>query len=424
MGITLVGITLASMELNASVNKVAMLSMHTSPLAQPGRGDSGGMNVFVRELGAALAQAGVSVRTYVRRADASTPDVVTVEPGFEVCQITAGAFDLDKHQLPGVIDEFADGVRKDIEQLGEAQVLHANYWLSAQAAHRIKHELSLPLVTTFHTLARVKSAGGDVDDDDESSARAEAEAAIIGCSDIVTAATAVEAAELRDLYRADPARIEWISPGVDRAFFSPGDQNAARRASGLTASPTVLFVGRIQPLKGLDLAVDAISLLRHQDAQLVIVGGPSGDEGAATERAIRQRISELGLEHRVTWCPPKPHHLLSSYYRAADVVVVPSRSESFGLVALEAAACGTPVVASDVGGLSQLVVDGETGLLVPRTAERFASALDLVLGHPSLADRMGTAAATRAQRFTWSATAARLRRCYSDLAARALVSCD
>ncbi len=397
-----------------------MLSMHTSPLAQPGRGDSGGMNVFVRELGAALAQAGVSVRTYVRRADSSTPDVVTVEPGFEVCQITAGPYSLDKDQLFTVVDEFAEGVRKDIEQLGEAQVLHANYWLSGHAAHRIKHELSLPLVTTFHTLARVKSAGGD----SESTFRADAEATIIGCSDIVTAATAVEANELRDLYGADPSRIEWIAPGVDRALFSPGDRAAARSATGLAPAPTVLFVGRIQPLKGLDLAVEALSLLRHRDAQLVVVGGPSGDDGADTERAVRAQVSMLGLGDRVTWCPPQPHHLLSSYYRAADVVVVPSRSESFGLVALEAAACGTPVVAADVGGLSQLVVDGETGLLVPRTADRFASALDLVLGHPLLAERMGASAASRAQRFTWSATAARLRRCYSDLAARSLVSCD
>jgi D-inositol-3-phosphate glycosyltransferase len=401
------------------VTSVAVLSMHTSPLAQPGTGDSGGMNVYVRELGASLAQAGVDVRVYVRRADAGLPDRVTVEPGLEVVHVDAGPVDLSKEHLPSVVDEYADGVAADLGSR-PVDVLHANYWLSAVAAHRLKHALDLPLVATFHTLARVKAEAGDA----ESHERERAEADVIGCCDAICASNPVEAHQLESFYGAPSDRIELVPPGVDHAFFSPGDRGGARAALGLDDRPTALFVGRIQPLKGLSIAVRMLAESRTHDARLVVVGGPSGPDGPGEFERIRALVDELDLTDRVIFVEPQPHHLLSTFYRSADVVVVPSRSESFGLVALEAAACGVPVVAASVGGLRTLVSDGVTGFLVDsREPADFAERVDTLLSSPALASTMGRSASGLAGRYSWSTTAGRLRRLYSDLRVRALVEC-
>jgi len=402
------------------MTSIAVLSMHTSPLVQPGTGDSGGMNVYVRELVASLAQAGVDSSVFVRRWRPDLADVVEVEPGFRVVHVDAGPTDLAKEDLPLVVDAFAAGVRRHLDAGPAVTALHANYWLSGLAAHRLKHELSLPLVTTFHTLARVKAEYGD----HEPAHRDEGEAEIIGCADVLLASSHTEAEELVDHYGAEPSRIEIVAPGVDHAFFSPGDQGGARQALGLGDHPVLLFVGRIQPLKRLDVAIRALAALADQRAVLVVVGGPSGVEGDSELAHIRGLIHELGVADRVRFVPPQPHHLLSTWYRAADVVVVPSRSESFGLVALEAAACGTPVVAAAVGGLTTLVDDGRTGFLVddadPATyADRIASILD----DPRLALELSRAAAETAAGYTWSTTAGRLRRLYADLGARSLVRC-
>lgn len=393
---------------------VAMLSLHTSPLAQPGEGDSGGMNVYVRELAASLAQAGVPTSVYVRNWREGLPDRVSVEPLFEVVHVPVGPVSLSKEQLPAVADEFADWVAADIVRRGEATVLHANYWLSAVAAHRLKHELELPLVTTFHTLAAVKSSGGDA----EPGSRAEAERVVIGCSDAVCASNTVEAQQLVDLYGADASRIEIVPPGVDHAFFAPGNRRGARFALGLGPEPVLLFVGRIQPLKGLDVAVEALARMRTRTATLVAVGGPSGREGAEELARVKRIIEAAGLGDRVRLVPPQPHHLLSTYYRAADLCLVPSRSESFGLVAAEASACGTPVVATAVGGLTTLVDHGSSGLLMPdRNPVAWAAAIDDLLEHPLRLAEMSVAAAERGRHYTWSTTAARLRRVYADLSA-------
>lgn len=399
---------------------VAMLSMHTSPLAQPGQGDSGGMNVYVRELAAALAQGGVDVRVFVRRDAPHLPDRVAVEPGFEVVHVDAGPWDQPKEHLRRWVDDFADAVAADLDRR-PADVLHANYWLSGEAAHRLKHERSLPLVVTFHTLGRVKAAGGDP----ESAERIAAEAAVMGCADVVCASNPVEAAQLVELCDAPAERIELVPLGVDHAFFSPGERAGARAAVGLGEEPVVLFAGRLQALKGVDLAVEALAMLRTVDTALVVIGGPSGSDGAAYQAAVRARVDELGLVGRVRFVPPQPHHLLSTWYRTADLVVVPSRSESFGLVALEAAACGVPVVASGVGGLASLVEDGVTGLLLgDRDPRQWATAIDDLLADPGRRTAMGAAAAGAAQRYRWSIAAARLRRCYADLhSAASLVSC-
>jgi D-inositol-3-phosphate glycosyltransferase len=275
-------------------------------------------------------------------------------------------------------------------------------------------------VSTFHTLARVKAETGDPGP----SRRMDAEAEVIGCSDVIVANSVEEVAQLERLYGADPARIEIVPPGVEHAFFSPGDQRGAREALGLGDHPILLFVGRIQPLKGLPVAVGALAALGRPDAELVVVGGPSGAEGEAELAGVQAEARRLGVADRIRWVPAQPHHLLSTYYRAADVVLVPSRSESFGLVALEAAACGVPVVATAVGGLLTLVEDGKTGLLVDRREPRaFASAVARVLHDPAWQASLGAAAAERASNYTWSTAAARLRRVYADLRTKAPLDC-
>ena len=401
---------------------VAILSMHTSPLAQPGSGDGGGMNVYVRELSSALTRAGIDCDVFTRAEAAGVPGIVTVEPGLRVHHVPAGpAAPVDKERLPELVDEFTAEVARRLPS--DVTAIHANYWLSGVAGHTLKHELELPLVSTFHPLARVKAETSGP----EPEGRAAAEAAIIGCSDAILASCADEAAQLVRLYDADPDRIELVPPGVDHAFFSPGSRAGARSAIGLDAhvdGPVLLVVGRIQPLKGVDVAVRALAALDEPDAVLVVVGGPSGPDGTSELERVHKLAADLGVEHRVRFVEPRPHHLLSSYYRAADVVLVPSRSESFGLVALEAAACGVPVVATAVGGLRTLVDHGRTGFLVEgRDPEVFAAYAAEIAGNPRLAEQLGEAAALRARRYTWSTSAARLRRLYADLGARRLVSC-
>ncbi|MGY6502646.1 MAG: glycosyltransferase [Acidimicrobiales bacterium] len=402
------------------MRSLAVLSLHTSPLVQPGTGDSGGMNVYVRELVSSLAQAGVSCRVYVRRWADDLPEVVEVEPGFQVVHVSAGPVDMAKEQLPEIVDEFADGVIDHLLRAGPVDAIHANYWLSGVAAHRIKHTLGLPLVATFHTLARVKAETGDA----EPQRRIDAEAEVIGCSDAILANSTTEVEELRSHYGADVDRIEVVPPGVDHAFFSPGDRTGARAALGLGDHPVLLFVGRVQPLKGLDVAVGALAELTDLDAVLVAVGGPSGPQGHLELDRVRRLAADLGVADRVHFVDPQPHHMLSTYYRAADVTIVPSRSESFGLVALESAACGTPVVAAGVGGLRTLVEDGATGFLVEgRDPADYAAHVRAVLSDPALAHRLAATGVARARTYTWSTTAARLRRLYADLASRVPVDC-
>jgi D-inositol-3-phosphate glycosyltransferase len=402
------------------VQRVAVLSLHTSPLLQPGAGDSGGMNVYVRELVSALAHAGLECTTYTRATSDAAPGEVHVEPGHRVVHVRAGEPGLPKERLAEVVDEFADGVAAHLRANGGADVLHANYWLSGLAGHRLKHELGIPLVTTFHTLARVKAEGGDP----EPTGRERSELDVMGCADAICVSCTEEERQLVRLHGTPPGRIEIVAPGVEHAFFAPGERRGAREALGFGSEPVIVFAGRIQPLKGLDVAVEALGAMHSRGARLVAIGGASGTDGNRELDRVRRLVADLGLAHRVDFVPPQPHHLLSSYYRAADAVVVPSRSESFGLVALEAAACGTPVVASAVGGLLTIVDHGVTGFLVPdRDPIDFARYLDRLIEEPSLAGGLGRAAAERARRYTWSFAAARLRRVYADVVSRDRVEC-
>lgn len=378
------------------------------------------MNVYVRELVSAMAHKGVDCVTYTRADRPGLPRSVQVEPHHHVVYIEAGPHNLPKEALPEIIDEFTEGVLDDIAARGGVDVVHANYWLSGIAAHNIKHTLDIPFVSTFHTLAKVKAEGGDP----EPVWRERAEDALINCADAICVSCAPERDQFLRLYGDPMGEVEIISPGMEHAYFTPGPASGARAALGLpTDVPVVLFVGRIQPLKGPDVAVRALHQLGHTDAMLMIVGGASGVQGDAEMARVMNLVDELGLHDRVRFVDPQPHYLLSTYYRAADVVIVPSRSESFGLVALEAAACGTPVVASAVGGLLALVEHGETGFLVPRRDPAlFANAIDIILGDSDLAADMSSAATEHAGAYTWNAAADRLITLYSRLGTRQLVA--
>jgi D-inositol-3-phosphate glycosyltransferase len=427
------------------MRRLAMLSFHTSPLAQPGTGDGGGMNVYVRELATALARTGVSCDVFTRSCGPGLPPVVDVEPGLRVHHVPAGpAAPVAREGLLGLVGEFTERVLELMagdagsplvdQDAGPFEAVHANYWLSGVAGHAIKHELDLPLVSTFHTLDRVKAELVPEEvEADMPSRRAEVEASVIACSDAVLASCSVEADQIVQLYGADPARISVVAPGVDHAFFAPGFRPQARRALGLPPDGTVLLtVGRIQPLKGMDVSVRTLGALCADGERavgapfrLVIVGGPSGPHGDEEHARLLRLARALGVEDRVSLVPPQPHELLSTYYRAADVCLVPSRSESFGLVALEAAACGTPVVASAVGGLTTLVDDGRTGFLVDRAdPDAFARCVRRLAAEPLLAERQSTAAVLRARRYTWRRAAADLRAIHDDLLTGRLVECS
>ena len=419
--------------------RLAILSLHTSPLAQPGTGDGGGMNVYVREMASALARAGHRCDVFTRADHPGLPHVVDVEPGFRVHHVIAGPIGpVGKEHLEAVVPEFTDRVLAAMTTLtgapipakegGPFDAVHANYWLSGLAGHIIKHELDIPLLSTFHTLDRVKAeAMPEEIDSDLSARRAAAEAMVIACSDAVLASCTVEAEQIVELYGADPERIAIVPPGVDHAFFAPGNRRQARRALAIAHNgPLLLFVGRIQPLKGAHLAVGALAELATAgvDAKLVVVGGPSGLAGEETLASLHAAVDELGLIDRVIFRPPQPHELLSSYYRAADVTVCPSRSESFGLVALESAACGTPVVASAVGGLTTLVDEGQTGFLIDSADPAdYARAIVSVVSTPERARSMAGASVERARHYTWRSAAVQLSALTESLLSRHLVVC-
>jgi D-inositol-3-phosphate glycosyltransferase len=381
------------------------------------------MNVYVRELSAALARLGHEVDVFTRRDDPSQREVVLVEPGLRVRHVTAGpARALHRAELPEYVDAFADAVATKFRCQGAPDAIHANYWLSGIAGHRLKHEFSVPLLVTFHTLEEIKASTFEP----ESAHRAAEEARIIGCAEATLASCDVEARQIVQHYDADPHRVHVVPLGVEHAFFAPGHRPQARRALGLDGTtPLMVFVGRLQQLKGVDLALETLIALRHRhrDICLAIVGGPSGPGGRATLEALHRRVDEAEVVDAVSFVAPQPHERLSTWYRAADVTLVPSRAESFGLVALESSACGTPVVAAKVGGLITLVDSASTGLLVEsRLPGRWADAVEWVLDE-SRATTLSTNAVLRARQYTWRGAATAVADLVGRLQDAALVPC-
>ncbi len=408
--------------------RVAMLSLHTSPLDAPGSGDAGGMNVYVAELSRELVARGIAVEVFTRRVASNQPAVVRLPSGVLVRHVLAGPYgNIDKGDLQSRICEFAAAVMRVEATQGPHyfDVLHSHYWLSGQAGLVVRSRWGIPLVHSAHTLARVKNRTVSADDVPEPLTRIAGEDELAQAADVLVANAEDEAAALVGLYDADPSRLRVVHPGVDLTAFAPGDRLAARRMLGLPdGAQVLLFAGRIQPLKAPDVLVRAAAMLRAQDRRrpllVAIVGGPSGS-GAARLPRLRQLVTGLGLDSVVRFAPPADRERLAQWYRAADVVVVPSRSESFGLVALEAQASGTPVVAAAVGGLRTAVADERSGLLVPGHDPRlYAAALHRVLDEPGLHARLRSGALEQASRFSWSRTAEGTVRAYAAAAERLL----
>jgi D-inositol-3-phosphate glycosyltransferase len=419
--------------------RIAMVSVHTSPLEQPGTGDAGGMNVYVLELSRALARRGAQVEIYTRATTSAQPKVTDAEPGIRVIHVSAGPYEgLDKNDLPGQLCAFAAGVLRAEAHRPEGwyDVLHTHYWLSGQVGWLAAERWDVPLVHTMHTMARVKNASLAPGDAPEPHGRIIGEEQVVAESDVLVANTEQEAADLVRDYHADPARVRVVQPGVDLGVFSPppdvapsdlapdaaaGDPAEADRLRAAwraelrerLALPVdrkiVLFAGRVQLLKGPDVLVRALgervwSMEGGQPPLLVVLGGASGRPTAVRE--LEALAYQEGVAAHVLVRPPVPQQVLADYFRAADLVAVPSHSESFGLVAAEAQATGTPVVAAAVGGLRTVVEDGVSGVLVPdHEPESWALVLKSLLDDDALRARLAVGARASATRFGWDRAA-------------------
>jgi len=392
--------------------------LHTSPLDQPGTGDAGGLNVYVVEVAKQLARRGIEVEIFTRAVCPDTPPAVELVPGVLVRNVVAGPFEeLDKNSLPGQICPFTFGVLRTEAAFapGRYDLLHAHYWLSGQVAAVAAERWGVPLIQSMHTLGKVKNLALANGDYAEPEARIRGEGEVIAAADRLVANTATEARQLVELYDADPRRVKTVSPGVDLSLFSPGSVSAARARLGLPLDAIVLvFAGRIQPLKGPDVVLHAAAeLLRSSPALadrlvVVFVGGPSGSEVGAPGR-LDGLAATLGISGCVRQEPPCPQRELADWYRAATIVLVPSHSESFGLVALEAQACGTPVVAAAVGGLRTAVRDGSSGVLVDgHDPCVWAREMEKLIGSPGRLAELSRGAIEHASAFGWPATADQL----------------
>ena len=403
--------------------RVALLSIHTSPLDQPGTGDAGGMNVYVLETAKQMAQAGVAVEIFTRATSSDLEPLVEVAPGILVRNVTAGPFEgLRKEDLPGQLCAVTSGVLRAEAARPEGwfDLIHSHYWLSGQVGWLASERWGVPLVHSMHTMAKVKNADLAAGDLPEPPGRLIGEEQVVAAATRLIANTSDEARQLVDLYGADPARVDVVHPGVDLELFSPGDQATARRELGVSIDAKVLlFVGRIQPLKAPDVLLRAVAEMSRRDHTMrsrllvVIAGGPSGS-GLDRPSALVDLAHELNISELVRFEPPTDRATLADWYRAADLTVVPSYSESFGLVAIESQACGTPVVASSVGGLRTSVADGSSGVLVTgHDSSDYASVLTNLLTNTRAMARLRDGTRDHAARFGWESTAQRLISSYS-----------
>ncbi len=401
--------------MTSALRRVAMISMHTSPLDQPGTGDAGGMNVYVIELARRLAARGVEVDIFTRATSSALPPVVTAAPGVQVKHVVAGPFEgLPKGELPAQMCVFAREVLR-VEAgkpEGHYDAVHSHYWLSGQVGALARDRWGVPLVHSMHTMAKVKNAFLADGDTPDPVIREIGEQQVVAAADLLIANTDLEAKQLIELYDAPAGRVEVVHPGVDLSIFAPVPTDLARASLRLPLdAKVILFAGRIQPLKAPDVMLRAAAVMLRRDPALreqlvvAVVGGPSGT-GLEHPESLAQLAQELGLSDVVRFVPPVAQADLARWYSAADVVAVPSFNESFGLVAVEAQASGTPVVAAAVGGLTTAVRDGVSGLLVDSHApEEWASALERVLGDPGFAARLAVGAREQAALFSWERTA-------------------
>jgi D-inositol-3-phosphate glycosyltransferase len=390
--------------------RAAVLSVHTSPLDQPGTGDAGGLNVYVVETSKRLADRGVEVEVFTRATSSDLPPVYELTPGVTVRHVTAGPFEgLSKEDLPSQLCALSSGVLRVEAQHepGYFDVVHSHYWLSGQVGWLATERWDVPLVHTAHTLAKVKNLALAEGDTPEPLRRVVGEQQVVDAADLLVANTAQEARDLVQLYGADVERVVTVAPGVDLEHFRPGEASGARTRLGVPPDAVLLlFVGRLQPLKAPDVLLRAAQRLVEQDPALrdrllvAVVGGPSGS-GCAHPAQLADLAASLDVPVRFE--PPAEAEQLRDWYLAADVVAVPSHNESFGLVALEAQACGTPVVATRVGGLTTTVRDGVSGVLVDgHSTEAWAAALgDALRGRA----RLAAGAVLHAGSFSWDRTA-------------------
>ncbi len=400
-------------------SRVATVSVHTSPLDQPGAGDAGGMNVFIVEVSRRLAEQGIEVDIFTRATSSDLAPVEILAAGVNVRHITAGPFEgLAKNDLPAQLCAFTSAVLRAeaSQEPGHYDVIHSHYWLSGQVGWLARDRWGVPLIHSAHTLAKVKNALLAEGDAPEPRSRVIGEEQVVAEADRLIASTVDEAAQLVQWYDADPAKVLTIPPGVDLDRFRPGA--GARARLGVEADALVLlFVGRIQPLKAPDLLLRAAAHLIAYDPAirsklvLYVIGAPSGS-GLDEPTSLSALAHTLGIADRVRFLPPMPPDDLADYYRAADVTVVPSYNESFGLVALEAQACGTPVVAARVGGLVTAVADGKSGLLVDgHRAPDYADAIRKLLSDRAA---FSGGAAAHAAKFSWDRTTRLLLDAYAD----------
>ncbi|HEX6248692.1 MAG TPA: D-inositol-3-phosphate glycosyltransferase [Nocardioidaceae bacterium] len=392
-----------------------MISLHTSPLDQPGTGDAGGMNVYVIELAKRLARRDVEVEIFTRATSSTLPPVVETVPGVHVHHVHAGPFEgLRKEDLPPQLCAFAREVLRAEagHEQGWYDLVHSHYWLSGQVGALVRDRWSVPLAHSMHTMAKVKNEMLAEGDTPEPMARVIGEEQVVEAADMLVANTDIEAKQLINLYDADPTRVEVVHPGVDLSVFRPTGQAAARERLGLPRDAHVLmFAGRIQPLKAPDVLLRAVAVLLERDPSLrerlvvPVVGGPSGS-GLEHPESLAQLAGSLGLDDVVRFVPPVEQPTLVDWYSAATLVCVPSYNESFGLVAVEAQAAGTPVVAAAVGGLTTAVDHGRSGLLVEgHDPADYARAFERVLRQPAFRDELSAGALLQASHFSWEATA-------------------
>ncbi|MDN5768493.1 MAG: D-inositol-3-phosphate glycosyltransferase [Humibacillus sp.] len=419
--------------MTADPRRVAMISVHTSPLEQPGTGDAGGLNVYVAETAKELAKRGTEVDIFTRRTNGDTPLEGELAPGVRVRHVTAGPYEgLSKHDLPGQLCAFSAGIMQAGLSVPENHydLVHSHYWLSGQVGWLAADRWRVALVHTMHTMARVKNRHLASGDEPEPLGREIGEAQVVEAADRLIANTEGEARELIELYDAPPAKVSVVPPGVDLSTFRPGDRSRARQALGVDIDGVLLlFVGRIQPLKAPDLLLRATHELIARDPRrrhpltVAVVGGPSGS-GLARPTGLEELAAELGIADLVRFVRPVERPVLADWYRAADLVVVPSYSESFGLVAIEAEACGTPVVAADVGGLPTAV--GDAGVLVKgHDPAQWALTIGRLLDDPGHRAVLARRAVRHASTFGWGATTDRLLEVYRQaMGSRAESSVD